>query len=258
MIARGAMKDLGGCLSLVLGVVSTQTYAQCIWSGATTSKARRGALLCAFFIPVIGAACTLVGLYMRGHYVTADELKAMQQAGEALPSGIGVIASSAQAFPAFILNHLPAWFGGLMLGALLINILGCGSGLMLGASTILVRDVIANAQRKWANGKKHMSQLMETRLSIVVLLAIAVVVANTFNGSFINDLGFLSLGLRAVAIIFPLSFALWLPGRFNIRAVMISMVAGTAMMLAAHLLALPGDAVFYGLATSLLVVLLSK
>lgn len=258
MIARGAMKDLGGCLSLVLGVVSTQTYAQCIWSGATTSKARRGALLCAFFIPVIGAACTLVGLYMRGHYVTADELKAMQQAGEALPSGIGVIASSAQAFPAFILNHLPAWFGGLMLGALLINILGCGSGLMLGASTILVRDVIANAQRKWANGKKHMSQLMETRLSIVVLLAIAVVVANTFNGSFINDLGFLSLGLRAVAIIFPLSFALWLPGRFKIRAVMISMVAGTAMMLAAHLLALPGDAVFYGLATSLLVVLLSK
>lgn len=48
MLARGVMKDLGGCLSLVLGVVSTQTYAQCIWSGATTAKARRGALYCAF------------------------------------------------------------------------------------------------------------------------------------------------------------------------------------------------------------------
>lgn len=256
MVARGPMKDLGGCLSLVLGVVSTQTYAQCIWSGRTTAKARNGALLCAFFIPVIGAACTLVGLYMRGHYVTADELHALEQAGETLPSGVGVIASSAQAFPSFILRHLPAWFGGLMLGALLINILGCGSGLMLGASTILVRDVIANAQRKWWSGKKHMSQLLETRLSIVVLLALAVMVAGTFNGSFINDLGFLSLGLRAVAIIFPLSFALWAPGRFTTRGVMISMVAGTAMMLAANLLSLPGDAVFYGLATSLLALLL--
>ena len=144
-----------------------------------------------------------------------------------------------------------------MLGALLINILGCGSGLMLGASTILVRDVIANAQRKWSSGKRHMSQLLETRLSIVALLAVAVVVANTFHGSFINDLGFLSLGLRAVAIIFPLSFALWMPGRFKTRAVMISMVAGTAMMLAAHLLNFPGDAVFYGLATSLLIIVVS-
>lgn len=258
MLARGALKDLGGCLSLVLGIVSTQTYAQCIWSGATTAKARRGALLCAFFIPVIGAACTLVGLYMRGHYVTAAELEALEQAGETLPRGIGVIASSAQAFPSFILQHLPAWFGGLMLGALLINILGCGSGLMLGASTILVRDVVANVQRKFSRVQIGISQLLQTRLAIVVLLVVAVAVANTFKGSFINDLGFLSLGLRAVAIIFPLSFALWCPKRFSPRGVMLAMVAGTAAMLFANSTNLPGDAVYYGLATSLLLILLAK
>ena len=67
LVARGVMKDLGGCLSLVLGVVSTQTYAQCIWSASTTRHARRGALICAFSLPLIGAACTLVGIYMRGH-----------------------------------------------------------------------------------------------------------------------------------------------------------------------------------------------
>ena len=169
MLARGVMKDLGGCLSIVLGVVSTQTYAQCIWSGASTAKARRGALYCAFFIPVIGIACTLVGIFMRGHYVTADELAAMQQAGEALPEGMG----------------------------------------------ILMRDVIANIQRKVNIGAAKVSLLLQTRLSIVLLLAVAIVVANAFEGSFINDLGFLSLGLRAVAIIFPLSFALWLPERFT-------------------------------------------
>ncbi len=143
MLARGVMKDLGGCLSIVLGVVSTQTYAQCIWSGASTAKARRGALYCAFFIPVIGIACTLVGIFMRGHYVTADELAAMQQAGEALPEGMG----------------------------------------------ILVRDVIANIQRKVNIGAAKVSLLLQTRLSIVLLLAVAIVVANAFEGSFINDLG---------------------------------------------------------------------
>lgn len=258
LLARGAMKDLGGCLSLVLGVVSTQTYAQCIWSGATTSKARRGALYCAFFIPLIGAACTLVGIYMRGHYITSDELAALQQAGETLPAGIGVIEHSAQAFPAFILRHLSPWFGGIMLGALLINILGCGSGLMLGASTIVVRDLVNNVQRKLHIDTPRFSLLMQTRVTIVVLLIVAVIVASTFRGAFINDLGFLSLGLRAVVILFPLSFALWLPGRFSPTWVLWSMPVGTAAMLLANALSLPGDAVYYGLAVSLVTILMGR
>ena len=205
--ARGFFKDIGGCLSLVLGVVCTQSYAQCIWSAASTTKSRRGALLCALFMPIIGAACTLVGIYMRGHFVTADEFKAMQAAGEALPTGMGVIENSAQAFPAFILKYLPAWLGGLMLGTMLINILGCGSGLSLGAATILVHDVYGNFKRRMGMKASPLSQLTQTRLSIVIILFTAFVAAINFSGSFINDLGFLSLGLRAVAIMFPLSFA---------------------------------------------------
>ncbi len=251
LVARGVMKDLGGCLSLVLGVVSTQTYAQCIWSASANSHARRGSLICAICLPVIGAACTMVGIYMRGHYVTASELTAMQQAGEVLPAGIGVIENSAQAFPAFILRHLPSWLGGIMLGTLLINILGCGSGLSLGVATILVRDVYSNLQR----GAARWSQLVQMRLSIVVVLIIAVVVALLCNNSFINDLGFLSLGLRAVSILFPISFALWLPGRFKPRQVLLAMPIGVIAMLAAKLLSLPGDAVYYGLTIELLVIL---
>ena len=146
--ARGFFKDVGGCLSLILGVVSTQTYAQCIWSAATTRKAQRGAVLCSVFMPIIGAACTLVGLYMRGHYITSDEASILQEMGEAIPAGLGIIEGSALAFPTFVLEHLPAWLGGLMLGTMLINILGCGSGLSLGASTILVRDVYGNLKRR--------------------------------------------------------------------------------------------------------------
>ncbi len=251
LVARGALKDLGGCLSLVLGVVSTQTYAQCIWSASSTPHARRGALICAICLPIIGAACTMVGIYMRGHYVTAEELAAMQQAGEALPAGIGVIENSAQAFPAFILRHLPAWLGGIMLGTLLINILGCGSGLSLGVATILVRDVYSNLRQ----GASRLSGLLQMRLSIAAVLTVAVVVALLCNNTFINDLGFLSLGLRAVSILFPLSFALWLPGRFAPRRVLLAMPIGVAAMLLAKFLSLPGDAVYYALTIELLAII---
>ncbi len=268
LLARGPLKDLGGCLSLVLGVVTTQTYAQCIWSGATTRKARRGALLCAFFIPFIGAACTLIGMYMRGHYVTADEFSALQAAGESLPAGVGIIDNSAQAFPAFVLGHMPAWLGGIVLGAMLINVLGAGSGLSLGAATIVVRDVAGNLatllrRHLPQRGKRprlntNLSTLSRTRLAIVGILVVAVVVANLFHGSFINDLGFLSLGLRAVALLFPLSFALWLPGRFKPRAVFFAMPIGTAAMLLGKALDLPGDPVYYGLLASLVVILAAR
>ena len=256
--ARGLFKDLGGCLSLILGVVCTQSYAQCIWSAASTPKARHGALLCSLFMPIIGAACTLVGIYMRGHYVTADEVMAMKAAGETLPAGLGVLENSAQAFPAFILNHLPAWLGGLMLGTMLINILGCGSGLSLGAATILVRDVYGNFKRRMGMTGSPLSQLTQTRLSIVGILAAAVIATLLFHSSFINDLGFLSLGLRAVAILFPLCFALWRHGRFNPRGVLLSMPIGVAAMLLANFTSLPGDAVYYGLTASLLILLMSR
>jgi len=258
MVARGPLKDIGGCLSLMLGVVTTQTYAQGIWSGATTAKARRGGLYCAFLIPLIGAACTLVGMYMRGHYVTAAELTAMQAAGESLPEGIGVIQSSLEAFPAFVLGHLPAWLGGIALGAMLVNIMGCGSGLVLGASTILVRDVYGNLAAKLGWAKPTHSQLTQTRLTIAGLLALAVVIALSVKGTFINDLGFLSLGLRAVALLFPLSFALFLPGHFSARAVGPAMITGTAVMLLAKSLSLPADPVYYGLGASLLLMLILR
>ncbi len=242
-LARGPLKDIGGCLSLTLGVVCTQTYAQAVWSAATTRKAQRGAVYCAALIPLIGAACTLVGIYMRGHYVTAAEAAALQAAGERLPDGIGVIENSLQAFPSFIIGHLPPWLGGIALGTLLINILGCGSGLVLGASTIVMRDVV------------HRDSLRGLRLAIVALLALGVVAAHFMQGAFINDLGFLSLGLRAAALLLPLSFALWLPGRFTANAVIASMIAGTAAMLAAGLLHLPADPMYYGLAASALALL---
>ena len=102
LIARRASKDIGSGLSLVLGVLSTQTYAQAIWSGKSDRAAKKGALLSACLIPPIGIACILIGLYMRGHCITADEVAALQAVGQSVPEWLIQIESTSQVFPVFV------------------------------------------------------------------------------------------------------------------------------------------------------------
>ena len=118
LIARRASKDIGSGLSLVLGVLSTQTYAQAIWSGKSDRAAKKGALLSACLIPPIGIACILIGLYMRGHCITADEVAALQAVGQSVPEGLIQIESTSQVFPVFVARFMPALFGGVVLGTL--------------------------------------------------------------------------------------------------------------------------------------------
>lgn len=246
LFARGPVKDIGSCLSLVLGVLATQTYAQGIWSGKSDQAARKGGIICALLTPPIGLACILIGLYMRGHYITSCELEAI---GGVLPEGIGLMESSSQAFPLFVTNHLPKLFGGVVLGTLLITIVGGGSGLSLGAATILVRDVMAKFKPSLLESRHS---LHITRLTIIFILAASVMVAHSFSGSFINDLGFLSMGLRATAVFLPLTCALFWPGCFRPRWMLASMIAGTTMLIVAKAVRLPADPMWWGLAVSLL------
>lgn len=256
LLARGPMKDLGSGLSLILGVLSTQTYAQAVWSARDNRMARRGTLFCAFLTPFIGAACTLVGLYMRAHYVTNIEWQSLQATGQALPGGVGILANSAEAFPTFIMNHLPNWVGGIVLGTLFVTILGGGSGLALGAATIMVRDVLDVIKLRRQKTVAEDNSTKSYQLSIVALLLVGIVVALSIHDTFINDLGFLSLGLRATAILFPLCCALFFPGRFKRSYALASMIVGTVVMMAAYCLTLPLDPSYWGIGSGFVVMLL--
>lgn len=44
MVARGPLHDLGSALALVLGVISTQSYASAVWSAKSNTCAKRGTL----------------------------------------------------------------------------------------------------------------------------------------------------------------------------------------------------------------------
>ena len=258
--ARGPLKDLGSCISLILGVVATQTYAQGVWSARDDKEGILGTLLCAFLIPPIGAACTLVGMYMRAHYITASELATIQQLGKDIPPNIAVIESSVHAFPAFITDHLPSFFGGITLGTLFVTIVGGGAGLALGCSTIVFRDILTPLKNRFHSNKDRKStnpqrDLLTLRLIILAFLIIATGVSFLSIGTYINDLGFLSLGLRATAVLIPLSCALFIPGRIKSRYALASMIAGTIMLLIAKTANLPADPVYWGLAVGLIVCL---
>ena len=112
LFSRGAGKDIGSGLSLVLGVLTTQTYAQGILAGRDDRTAVRGGLISAIMIPPIGIFGILVGLYMR---TVAD------------PS----VFVAKTALTGFVLDYLPPLFGGIVLGALFIASVGTGAGLAL-------------------------------------------------------------------------------------------------------------------------------
>ena len=251
LLARGPLNDLGAGLSLVVGVLSTQTYASAIWSAKSSRAAKRGALISACLIPPIGIMCILIGLFMRGRCITAAEAEALRTAGQAIPAGMLEIAGTAQVFPAFILRYLPKFAGGIILGTLLMTIVGGGAGLSLGVATIVSNDILGRLTRRLDAPKRR---LAATRAVIITVLAAAALSAILMPSAVINDFGYLSMGLRGAVAFAPLCTALFLPGRIPPRFAFAAIVAGPVVVLAGKL-ALPAglDPLFPGLAAALVI-----
>lgn len=246
LIARGAMKDIGSGVSLLLGVLSTQTYAQAIWSSESDWKAKRGALLSACLIPPLGIAGIAIGLFMRSHYILQAEVEVLKGAGAAVPD-LPVLISTIQVFPAFVVNHMPALFAGIVLGTLFITTVGGGAGLSLGMATILVKDIGKRISAGLCDAGK---ELKVTRITLTAVLVIAAVLTAVVPGSTINDLGFMSMGLRGSVILVPMSCALWVKKELNHRCVVAAIVLAPAAVLAGKLLSVPIDSLYLGILVS--------
>ena len=110
LFARGIGKDLGAGVSLLLGVLTTQTYAQAVLWSKSDSAARTGALISTFLIPPIGIGGILVGLFMRATHP-------------------GIVAKTA--LTGFVTEYMPPVLSGIVLGTLFIAVVGTGAGLAL-------------------------------------------------------------------------------------------------------------------------------
>lgn len=155
LFARGITRETCNCLSLILGVLSTQTYAQAIWSARSYHVARKAAL-------ISGLLC------------------------------------------------IPVGFGGVLIG-------------------------------------------LAMRLTIMIVLGITGMAAVMLPGAIINDLGFLSMGLRGSVVFVPLSLALFLKNRFRAEAVLAAMLCGPLALVLTELFSFGAEPLMVGIGVSLLI-----
>jgi len=226
LFARGVSVDGGACLSLLLGVLPTQTYAQAVLSAKSDRAGITGALVSAFMIPPIGIGGILVGLYMRAN------------------AGLYAGLTAKTALTTFVTSHMHPVLAGVILGGLFIAVVGTGAGLALGISSVINNDI-----RK---GKTP-----RTKLWIVLVLAAAGLLSCGALGDTILQFAFMSMGLRGAVIFAPLLFALWLPGKVRANYAIASVIAGPAAVLLFGLWkVLPFDSLFAGIGVALLIMIL--
>lgn len=236
LFSRGISTDAGAGLSAILGVLTTQTYAQGVLSGRTDKDGVRGALLSAFLTPPIGIGGILVGLHVR--------------ANAALYAGV----TAKTALTAFITAHMPPLLAGIILGTLFITVVGTGAGISLGIATMLTNDIWGQLVPKFRAPK---AKAILSKVMIAAVLAVAGILACGGLGDIILQFTFMSMGLRAAVVFMPLTCALWLPSRISSRYAIASVIAGPLIVLLFGLWkVLPFDPVFAGVSVSILIMVM--
>lgn len=233
LFARGVGTDLGAGISLLLGVLTTQTYAQAVLSAKSDQAGRGGALLSAFLIPPIGIGGILVGLYMR--------------ANAAMYPGI----TAKTALTTFVMTNMPPILSGIILGALFIATVGTGAGLALGISTVINNDIVKNLSKKALDTEKL------SKIWIILILGGAALLSTGKLGDTILKFAFMSMGLRGAVIFVPLLFALWLRGKVDRKFAVASIIISPLLVLIFNIIPVFSfDALFVGIIGSFIIMFL--
>lgn len=221
LFARGVGTDLSAGLSTALGIAASQPYATAILGAKNDRTSRRALWISAALCPVLGTGGVMVGLSMRlsAPAVIVGNTAAMTDAAKT-------------AFSDFVQAHCPPFLSGLILASLLIAAAGTSAGLLLGTGTILHHDLVDRITDRY---KDPVRELRFSRACLIILLVAGVCFA-LIPTSFIIDLGFLSIGLRAVAMFAPLFAALYLGEKTSSRTALIAVVAGLAATVVSQML----------------------
>lgn len=234
IFARGVGKDLGSCFSLILGVLTTQTYGQAIMSAKSDRSARIGGLVSTFMIPPIGIFGIIVGLFMR-----------------TVTDPATFVAKTA--LTRFALDYLPDLFGGIVLGTLFVASVGTGAGLALGISTIINNDIIKRVTHAFDDENKSSAL---SKALIVLVLGLACCLSTGSLGDTILNFAFMSMGLRGATVFVPLTCAIYFHDRIKPVFAIASIIAGPVLVLVfGTVLAgtLPIDSLFAGILVSIIV-----
>jgi SSS family solute:Na+ symporter len=228
LFGRGVWLDIGNACSLVVGIISTQTYVQAIYAASDTRTAATGSLVAALVTIPVGLPSILIGMYMHVNYPEMPPINAL---------------------PMYMLHNLPEWLGGAAITALLLSSIGSVAGLSLGVGTMISRDIVS--ELFGISGAKRLLWLNRTCILIITLCAASFAFGNL--QSLVLGWNFLSMALRGVGIFVPLTIAIFCPGKLPPKAAICSMVAGVAASLLVNIFIPDYNPLFAGLGASFVI-----
>ncbi|MGI6029448.1 MAG: sodium:solute symporter family protein [Candidatus Heteroscillospira sp.] len=229
---RGAGTDLGNLVSVMLGILSSQTTIQAVFSARSNRDCRRGFLMGAILLPVAGISCSIIGAYMR---TTVPDLEPLQ------------------AFPYFVLTHTNGLLSGVILATTMIAVASAGVSIMLGIAGIVVN----NLYLRFRPNAGTREQLGLSRLVILCCLCLSTFIISKGVGNEIMQYNFLSMGMRCTVLFMPMCAFLFFPGRVSRRCAIASIAVGpVALLLGKFAIPLPFDCIFFALAVCAAIMLL--
>ena len=219
----GGESIAAGLLSLIVGVISTQSYIQAIFSAANPRTATVGAFTAALIV-------IPVGIYMHA----------------AAPDIAPILA-----LPAYLFTHAGTLIGSIAMGGIVLSLVGSIGGLSLGIGTMLSHDVFAPLLAV----KSERRLLLLHRLMVLLVMALAALFALSYIDSEVLVWNYLSMALRGGGIFLPLTLAIFCPGRLSPRWAIASMLLSTAAAVAAVVAGSAIHPLFIGLIVSAALIL---
>ena len=201
LFGRGVEDGLFSLVSMIVGVISTQTYVQSIFSAKDSKTAAVGCITAALVVIPVGLPSVMIGMFMSKMHPEINSIDAL---------------------PMYLVTYLPEWLGGIGLGAILISAMGSLSGLALGVGTMISRDLVKNI---WKSANST-NLLWASRISVLLVTICAIVFVFFHLDSSVLEWNYLSMALRGSGIFLPLTFAVFFPGKVNRKFGIMAIIGG--------------------------------
>lgn len=201
LFGRGVEDGLFSLCSMIVGVISTQTYVQALFSAKDSKTAAVGCVTAACVVIPVGLPSVMIGMFMHVHHPEINSIDAL---------------------PLYLSTYLPDWLGGIGLAALLLSALGSIAGLALGIGTMISRDIISKLWRS----ATAVNLLWASRFSVLMAAAAAIVFVFCHLDSSVLEWNYLSMALRGSGIFLPLTFCVFFPHRVRASMGVAAMGAG--------------------------------
>ena len=204
LFGRGVEDGLFSLVSMIVGVISTQTYVQSIFSAKDSKTAAAGCITAALVVIPVGLPSVMIGMFMSKMHPEINSIDAL---------------------PMYLVTYLPEWLGGIGLGAILISAMGSLSGLALGVGTMISRDLVKNI---WKSANST-NLLWASRISVLLVTICAIVFVFFRLDSSVLEWNYLSMALRGSGIFLPLTFAVFFPEKVNRKFGIMAIIGGIAV-----------------------------